>query len=559
MAATGKSLVLSDVTAVPPKSMRRIPGDSTPASPAGIYGENNALLTESILRRRGSYFRYFEPAKVERKLRLDGQYIYGGFLSFHYGHFLLESLSRLYFAKQFPEIPLLFLSTERHLKVWQREILSLLRVDNRIEIITQPSLIQRLHLPEPGFEVGALLSESQKYALGQAKFGSLQPDKHIWLSRSKLKSGAVLNEEALENRLRIDGWIVIHPEEVSIQEQVDALAGASKIAGFAGSAFHTLALFEEIPSNVLLFSRTKKLNDNFALLGHRLELNQKYVEVAYRKVSGRDPSANIIVDDPGKILNECGAYDTRTAPDDDGARGTVRFFNELSNLVEVENYLEVGVATGKTFCNLKFKNKVAVDPLFRFNAFSYADTKTRFFEMQSDLFFCNYRNALQEFLPFHLIFLDGLHTAEQTFRDFCNSLDFADDDTVWIIDDTFPSDVYSLLGNQKDAESMRRKIGNSTAPKRSWQGDVFKVPLMIHDFFPLFDYATTFASGKGQTVVWRSERRDFSSRFTKIEEISRLGYLEFIDCLPTFNIKDDFKSFKEYFLKSRNKRAACNE
>ena len=165
----------------------------------------------------------------------------------------------------------------------------------------------------------------------------------------------------------------------------------------------------------------------------------------------------------------------------------------------------------------------------------------------------NFEEDIRSFVPFDLIFLDGLHTAEQTFRDFCNSLAVAGSNTVWVLDDTYPSDVYSLLDSQKEAEKVRREAANSTAAERAWQGDVFKVPLLIHDYFPQFDFATTFAGGKGQTVIWRSNRRGFKSKFNYLSEISNLGYLDFIKHKNCLNMRGSFEDLERYIYSSIGK------
>ncbi|NET10323.1 MAG: class I SAM-dependent methyltransferase, partial [Symploca sp. SIO2B6] len=116
---------------------------------------------------------------------------------------------------------------------------------------------------------------------------------------------------------------------------------------------------------------------------------------------------------------------------------SVRRINYLIGHLKLRSYLEVGVARGDTFLEINTDKKYAVDPKFKFEFEKYKDQKQSFFEMPSDDFFSDHCFNLNE--KFDLIFLDGLHTFEQTLRDFCSSLRFSHDETIWLLDDTVPT------------------------------------------------------------------------------------------------------------------------
>lgn len=206
-------------------------------------------------------------------------------------------------------------------------------------------------------------------------------------------------------------------------------------------------------------------------------------------------------------------------------RGSSALINDLAQIVGAQRYLEIGVAKGKTFCDVAVAYKVAVDPRFQF------DTKTRpknehFHETESNTWFST-RDGTDEF---DLIFLDGLHNFDQSFRDFCNTLLMAHGKTVWLIDDTVPSDIYSAWPNQTEAVGLRRaEIGHLLEGARSgaWNGDVYKVVFAIHDFFPMLSYRTTLNARKPQTIVWQQARSNFKPFFCSIESISRSTYFDF--------------------------------
>src|SRR5271163_201190 len=166
-----------------------------------------------------------------------------------------------------------------------------------------------------------------------------------------------------------------------------------------------------------------------------------------------------------------------------GGSHSVRRIRRIAEHVDARTYLEVGVAKGRTFNALTFDRKVAVDPRFRFDIADHRKAGVDFHELTSDRYFSEY-GALQKF---DIVFLDGLHTFQQTLRDFCNSLACAHARTVWLIDDVLPIDVFSAWPVQKEAYQFRKRAGGDSA---AWHGDVFKVVFFIHDFFPMFRYVT---------------------------------------------------------------------
>lgn len=202
--------------------------------------------------------------------------------------------------------------------------------------------------------------------------------------------------------------------------------------------------------------------------------------------------------------------------------------NTLADLINARTYLEIGVSNGFTFRNVKIEYRDAVDVRFGFPTAELENDKTRFFEQSSDDFFTSENPKIYD-----IIFIDGLHTYEQTLRDFLSSLRFSHQKTIWIIDDTIPSDIFSSIRNPNLARRYRSEHGFSGA---NWHGDVYKVIAFIHDFMPTIKYHTTAGSDNPQTIaMWGS--RSFAPIFNSTEAISRLDFFD----LGRFQDSDGFK------------------
>ncbi len=230
-----------------------------------------------------------------------------------------------------------------------------------------------------------------------------------------------------------------------------------------------------------------------------------------------------------------------------GERPSIRRINKIAKHIRARSYLEIGVNLGLTFNGLDFERKVAVDPNFRFDTAEYRREGVEFHPMTSDRYFTEHGFSQM----FDIIFLDGLHTFQQTLRDFCNSLSCAHDHTVWLIDDVYPTDVYSAWPNQAEAVNFRKEAGGNSP---AWHGDVFKVMFAIHDFFPMFTYVTLGAGENIQALVWRAPRVGFSPIFNSMEAIERLSYFDLLGQQGILNLKSENDGLDEFFAFSSKAR-----
>jgi hypothetical protein len=172
--------------------------------------------------------------------------------------------------------------------------------------------------------------------------------------------------------------------------------------------------------------------------------------------------------------------------------------NQLSkqnNLIS--NYLEIGVESGKTLQDVNIRKKFAVDPYFHFNTMFQGNTY-HFHKSDSDTFFKKISNTSQKF---EIIFLDGLHTFEQTYKDLQNSIKFVSRNSIIIVDDTIPNDKSSSLPDQNACYEMRKSQG--TAHDLRWHGDVYKVICALSVFdVPDIHWATLVDLENPKTVIW---------------------------------------------------------
>jgi Methyltransferase domain len=205
---------------------------------------------------------------------------------------------------------------------------------------------------------------------------------------------------------------------------------------------------------------------------------------------------------------------------------TANRLNRLAEALDARSYLEIGVETGVTFDRVRVAERTGVDPAFLFDITSRADETTVLAQTTSDEFFAELPPDRQ----YDLIFIDGLHTFEQAYRDLCNCLLHSHQRTAMLLDDTLPSDVYSALRSPEQALAFRAAAGVDSS---AWHGDAFKVVFAIHDFHLGLDYRTIVGSGNPQTLVWRSNAGRRRPLLDSLETISRMTYFDMVNQVQT--------------------------
>jgi SAM-dependent methyltransferase len=126
-------------------------------------------------------------------------------------------------------------------------------------------------------------------------------------------------------------------------------------------------------------------------------------------------------------------------------------------------YLEIGVNVGVLFLHVRAHRKVAVDPvqrIARWKRLAHPNTAIHgeFVELTSDEYFASIEPAE----TFDVVFVDGLHTYDQSLRDVENALAHLSEDGVVLVHDCNPTSA-TAAGPQPE------KTGGA-----GWCGDVWK-------------------------------------------------------------------------------------
>ena len=188
------------------------------------------------------------PTAVDQ---MAGRWMWGGVLINEFGHFLVESLSRIWaygmLKDQIDGIVYIHRGNRTQLTKLQAKIFDLLGVDIPIRIITKPTSVEHLVVPGQGVGYGPIIFGTEEHnAFMRDNFAqNVLPEgaERLYISRSMLpkRKASIIAEKTLETRLERLGYKIFHPQNHPIEVQIARYRAARKILAVDGSALHLLA------------------------------------------------------------------------------------------------------------------------------------------------------------------------------------------------------------------------------------------------------------------------------------------------------------------------------
>lgn len=235
-----------------------------------VYDINGNLCTASITNRYDGHETM--PPFVARDNFIDEHVIFmgGGYVFRHFGHFLLEGLSRTYplIDKKFKHKKLVFVVNKKIKKLpsYVLDMLSGLGVTQKdIILIHKTTMFAGVFVPPQSSVIGKYISNTMIKVLNTISNNlenrRLQTYDKIYLSRSKMNDGRTFGESGIEKIFANNGYKIIWPETLPLCDQITLAHNCRVMAGTAGTALH-LAMFMKPGGTVIQIKRNTLVGDN---------------------------------------------------------------------------------------------------------------------------------------------------------------------------------------------------------------------------------------------------------------------------------------------------------
>lgn len=211
-----------------------------------VDSDGNYVELSGIPTRIGKGYAFEDPVFRDEKV------VYCGYLVNHWGHFLVEAVTRLWYAlENDPTVDkyVFFLDEHQAREVGgnYREFFRLLNIWDKLEIIHTPTTYREVVVPEIAFRCMEFYSP-KFLEIFDAAAGNISvdpgwvPADKIFFTRSSFAKGNhfEFGQECLDDFFRRNGYRVLAPESLSLSQMIFYIRGASQIATMSGSAHHNM-------------------------------------------------------------------------------------------------------------------------------------------------------------------------------------------------------------------------------------------------------------------------------------------------------------------------------
>ena len=252
----------------------------------GVVDSDGNYVDLSAIPGRVQYAYPFENAEYR-----DETVVYCGYLVNHWGHFLIEGVTRLwYFLENDRRVDkyVFFLDEheEREIKGNYREFLELLKIWDRLEIINRPTTYREVIVPELGIHMRTAYTP-KLVKVFDAAADSVVPDpgwetpEKIYFSRSQFQKGLPFESgyDTLDNFFAKNGYTILYPEKVPLSRMIHYIRNSKVVASLSGSLPHNM-LFANQGQRVEIVERLVISDDNQTDVNRMRQLQVTYIDAS---------------------------------------------------------------------------------------------------------------------------------------------------------------------------------------------------------------------------------------------------------------------------------------
>lgn len=267
--------------------LREVPGDSVLFGRGGVVDEDGQYVSLSgIPERIHNSYAFDNPEYRDEKV------VYCGYLVNHWGHFLVEAVTRMWYAlEQDASIDkyVFFLNEneERILKGNYKAFFVLLGVWDKLDLICKPTTYREVVVPQIAFQ--CMSYYSPKYlAIFDAIADhavvdpSWQSYEKIYFTRSHFakENGYEFGLDSLDDYFSRNGFQVLAPEKIPLAQMIYYLRNAKEIASMSGSTPHNM-LFANNGQKLTLIERLVMNDDHQVCINRIRQLNVTPIDASF--------------------------------------------------------------------------------------------------------------------------------------------------------------------------------------------------------------------------------------------------------------------------------------
>ncbi len=259
----------------------------------GIVSNDGNFVSSSyhdgeFLKIGGKYDGFKEPEYFEQEV------YFGGYFIQQWGHFLLDSLSRLWALNKYPNIKIIILKLHSNYEIkgnYYRTYELLGITKERIIEVDHPMKFKRIYIPSSCcFSNRTYTYDYVKIIntiINNARNIHTYDNKKIYLTRTCLKSAKLkeIGEKDIEFFFRKNNYSIISPEKIDLDSIISIFQRADVVVCLNGSIALNV-LFGRNNMNLLVLNKTSLKHDNLYSVLRIHEINPQYLNVYNEPIKG---------------------------------------------------------------------------------------------------------------------------------------------------------------------------------------------------------------------------------------------------------------------------------
>ena len=175
--------------------------------------------------------------------------VYGGLYIDHFGHFLSECLSRLwwYAENKDSNLKCVFISSANKIDDKFIELLGILGIPgSNIVLCQEPTQFDAVIVPEQSYHIGGGYTEKARMIYNIFR-DSENPKNYekVYLTKTKYPGTDAINEDYFESFFESQGYKIVSPEILSVKEQIALMAGVKQLACVSGTLGHQIVFCQD--------------------------------------------------------------------------------------------------------------------------------------------------------------------------------------------------------------------------------------------------------------------------------------------------------------------------
>lgn len=262
----------------------------------GVFDANGNFLKSSAQNHKGGKCQLIPKFDINDVPYVDENAIYLCHTGHnHFGHFLLEHINRAWclLDKRLKDAKIVIVNEKNIDKLpnYVFELLGLLGVKKEnIILLNKTTRFKNVYIPSPAFNMIAFYTDvfAEMYnRMAESVKDTKDVYDKIYVSRCALPLDRhTFGEEQVQKIFEKNGYKIVYPETMSLEQQISLIKNCKYLAGCAGTALH-LALFMKKGGTVIQIKRNNLLEDNAPvqeLVNRAKGLNSIFISASLEKV-----------------------------------------------------------------------------------------------------------------------------------------------------------------------------------------------------------------------------------------------------------------------------------